>query len=748
MEPFSIVCTSCAARLKVTKASAVGQILSCPKCGTMIEVTTPEGWVAPVADSDISKSSQLSRPDLDPPALNPSGSIGEFDDIEDILSGTPTPSVEKNKPTKPKPSQRQPSQRQPRQRNSSATSTANTNSDRPQQQRQTSARTNATSPSQQRTPSDQRSPANQPLLPNEQWTSDETRKRKRLVTTIVGSIGLLILIGAIIAAITSNLSKPDPKVATNDTPVADTPTAETPPNDPAEIEPTTTQSPETESPATTDLLNDVVAPNPDTNPATPELEIGEAPPVLSGIGATPPIQTATPTVEPTETAETPRPNTSPQSPVTAQSPANVGPLDINPQTSAATDDIGLVEAFDNDLGDLTGLLESRGTSLLEIKDLTAAIRNRQVVGLPKYIVTQTDPLKINVEENLLTPIGGLKFDSAPLTKVIRTVSAISGIPITIDVHSIMVAGKSSNPDVSATISETDVAGALNQILTPLGMSHLVQETGLSVGVFDSQDMTEASFDIPAVPGINNDGKKRFLAVIQLFIDPASWERQNDPATISLVDDQIKVRCTQEAQDSIRDLLSRLNASLALSQDANNAEALKAIRSRWESIQANLNRNPGLIHGRQLEIGSFLNKLHAKSGVNILVDWQNVVKEKWTPRTLLPGNLIEQTVEGVATQLARSMNLTILATDENTLVITTFAHAAKTADLEVYPLAKLLAGKLNSNHLLRLVTESLGTQLQSEKVRFLLEPNCQCLIVSAPQSLQRQIKALLDRLDEI
>lgn len=63
-------------------------------------------------------------------------------------------------------------------------------------------------------------------------------------------------------------------------------------------------------------------------------------------------------------------------------------------------------------------------------------------------------------------------------------------------------------------------------------------------------------------------------------------------------------------------------------------------------------------------------------------------------TLLPGNLFEQTVENaVVSQLASSMNLTILATDEGTLVFTTFAQAAQIADPEVYPVVKLLAAQL-------------------------------------------------------
>ena len=82
MEPFSILCRSCAARLKVTNASAVGQVLACPKCGTMINVVAPAGWVAPEPENGISAS------DMSSGQLGDSVDVhgANFDDIEHILS--------------------------------------------------------------------------------------------------------------------------------------------------------------------------------------------------------------------------------------------------------------------------------------------------------------------------------------------------------------------------------------------------------------------------------------------------------------------------------------------------------------------------------------------------------------------------------------------------------------------------------------------------------------------------------------
>ena len=41
MEPFKITCVTCRARLAVRNEALIGQILACPKCGSMVQVAAP-----------------------------------------------------------------------------------------------------------------------------------------------------------------------------------------------------------------------------------------------------------------------------------------------------------------------------------------------------------------------------------------------------------------------------------------------------------------------------------------------------------------------------------------------------------------------------------------------------------------------------------------------------------------------------------------------------------------------------------
>lgn len=46
MEPFFLRCETCRARLRVRDERFLGQVQSCPKCGSMVQILAPAGWLA------------------------------------------------------------------------------------------------------------------------------------------------------------------------------------------------------------------------------------------------------------------------------------------------------------------------------------------------------------------------------------------------------------------------------------------------------------------------------------------------------------------------------------------------------------------------------------------------------------------------------------------------------------------------------------------------------------------------------
>ena len=89
---FTIACETCASRLNVKQEAAIGQVLACPKCGSMVLVQPPEGWQPPESEhpkSNIPKPPR--RPDDSQATL--SAEFGNLDRSSHAAANSPAPSA-------------------------------------------------------------------------------------------------------------------------------------------------------------------------------------------------------------------------------------------------------------------------------------------------------------------------------------------------------------------------------------------------------------------------------------------------------------------------------------------------------------------------------------------------------------------------------------------------------------------------------------------------------------------------------
>ncbi|MFK7770322.1 MAG: hypothetical protein AB8B55_24135 [Mariniblastus sp.] len=764
MEPFSIICKSCAAKLKVTKPSAVGQILGCPKCGTMLEVVPPEGWVPPTPEPSESQVQ---------PMTDDFG--GDFEDIDKILSAPTQPAKQQRAGRPPAPGQPQ-RKKQPR------------------NPKQVAGQTPATA-------ANGGTSAAAPVLPNEQWTSEGTKKRRSRVNKIVGILGALVLLGAVGAAIWFNLQKPTPAVANNDdvpaenvdqkngdqangeldpnkqnlldenpiagidaNPIAANPIAanpnganpmgpgvisneiKTPPEFPDNVLVPATGQPVDGQPAVPGAINDdpnIAQANPDGSAVAPanapdlgNPDANKPPPKFApGIGQLSPP----PLIEPGNS----------NAPIIPQTPADdrplIGktPIDPIPKSSATEIEI------EDKLGELSAYLEGQGSSLLEIEDIAAAIRRRPVIGIPKYIVDRAEIeelqelANLNLEEQLQLPLGGVQFKNIPLANALRTISRVTGIPITLDVRSIANGGGSPNPMLTGElIKDKTVGEVIDELLGTL--TKIENQVLLRITSPQSGELVETKIAFPQVPGIDEAGKARFLSSVQSFVEPESWNQEDNPGMIRIEGDQIVANCTEQVKHQLERYIAKVQAAVDLLKNPDDNQARMTLESKWKSAQPTLAKNPQLVHGIRLDIDSFLNKLHKNTGATITVDWASVLAKGWTPQMRLPGNVSEPTLEELLMELTQSLGLSVIAVDEQTFFLTTYENEAKLEDLEIYSVAKIVDVKMKEPLLMRQLQKIVGSQ----PGQFVYDEKTKSIIAIAPQSVQRQVEAVLDRFGEL
>ena len=702
MEPFTILCETCAARLKVTQPKAIGQKLACPKCNSMVQVVVPEGVT------------------ITPEETEDTASSFDFDDIEKILQKSPGKAAKvasSNSPPRP------------------TASDAATGAPRSRSGDQ---------PASQPEPATQHAPA-----PGEQWTSPAAKSRQKWVIAGAVAIGSLLLVFAVIGVIignsgskqgdAANLAAGDsnakatiPGTAENN-PAKDT---ETPPSKTDPKQPTNNGavSPETTPPISETSKDETATLDDGPDSVTRQPEMNNTPPVV------PPAVSSEQSGQQPTNEPPPASNETPDDEAEQTRPNGLDSLLIG------MDNRGDESVLNSNLGELANLLEKKGTSILEINDLAAVIRNSQMIGLPSYHFEKPVPFNPEQLERLQDPCAGVQYEDIPVLVALREISLITGVPFQLNVEAIASKNIDLATPVNFKLIDKNFIEVVREMLKPLELEVGFDGTKIpKIAPINHGVMTDVKYDLPKLHDPTDEKISKFMESIKVLIAPKTWTREENPATIQILDNQLVIHQTPENQAKIKDYLLKIQAGIQMT--AGDQASTGVFKNRWVEARKKTGQPFASGFRTPVSLEAMLNQIQQVSQVNIVVDWESVLPTGWTPQTIVPAKIEENTVDEAIHQLVRTMGLTSRYIDSNTIEITTFKSAADSAELEVYSCHKILSGKMTPEALMQALEGALHFNAnQLNNIRVVYEPECQCIIALAPQLVQRQIHAVLERLN--
>lgn len=743
LNPFSLVCKSCASRLKVTKLSAIGQSLACPKCGTMLRVQPPHDWVPPPEYQSMNETS---------------GALSSFDDVEDLLDRPAKTTAAQDKPTQTKKrgrtKQKHAGKSGPAAK--STTSEPGKETTGPNAQASVEPRSplpiNAPAMTKPRSTTSTKNAGEAAVLPGDDWTSETAKKRKQMVLMVTIAIGTVVAVVAIIAAIVVNNGRssevdapvkvaqgPLDEVQDDTSKQAGVPSRDGEPNSDAigQGSPAAEVRDEgllDESPTGSAPIGQNVNPGLDAAPnVDPESARFSTPTVVPGqVDGGAPIVPAISL-----------PGATPIVP-SGDSFADGDRLDPTPSKSSSP--IPAVVKTRDQLGAFGPLLALSSSSMDDLQEVALSFE-RSRNALTKYFVEPPAPSRLEVDRQSQLPVNGIEYSRpVPFSQVVRTLQTLAGIPVTIDARQLQLMGQEVDPMVTPKISNTTIVGALAQLVKDRELKPRITENGILLTTEELPGFVESTIGFPAVPNIDLKQKEQFISSIKTLISPNEWSRDLDPATIELSNDQLVVTCSRNTLLLVQSFVRKLDAAAALVRDPDNAEAQKEVGSRWSSTENLRNLSPQLKPGADRGIARFLNHIKKVTGLSVLVDWEEATAEGWNIGTTLPGDLVEPTTDQLITEISMSMYLRPIAIDESTILLTTEKRASSLVDIEVYPISERLANEVEQDSLRELVYKLLGKQVDRSFVRVVYEPRCRCLIVVGSQRVQRQVETFVKQVD--
>lgn len=676
VEPFSISCTTCRVSLKVRDPSVIGQILTCPKCGSMVLVSQPE--------------------------------TAESDSAADVNSQAPSRPIPPELPRTKRTAGDPPAAEADWDADFSAEGAADTVDD--------------------------------VVLPTDEWASVSARRwRTRLQLGVGIALAGFLLLGGVAIWVMRQPPLPQPLAEVSEPELSDRgdapeAAADSPPaptetiTDTELVDDTAEEIPLGNSPG---LEVGAESGSPPVSVVPMEEAPAEFESTVASEAGSPdtsvPAELTSDVAVPDGIPEVPMiPDDAPPGLVPREA-TGASPAERLSDTGALSRMLRNVDSLLNDT-EVTDLPPAVGTP-------AAAPEMTETAPEAAPSEVRPEPQPVDVTARLGDTIQAIEFEDATLIELLRFVSAYSTVPISIHPESLAWTQVSPNTLVSAAYREETVSNVLERTLTPLGLSFEVVDEQVIVRRARSDGGVR---EVPLVVDDLTEGDSQRLSElsnwIQRLVAPGTWG--GAPGTIRPSDGSLTVIHHDDVVLETIFLCEKLRIARGLPTRSRYSPEAFSIEPCSVVAKPALDRSVRLSFLEPTSLTTILGHLEEAARVRLLVDWPSLAVEGWNASAQRSLTVDDRPLETALNELLEPMNLAFRAVSAEVFQIASTEKLAERQYIEFYREAKWLADGLPIAE----ATKALQTLLDESGLvaSFVVDPTSRTLIVLGNAEVHREL----------
>lgn len=717
MEPFSITCPTCRARLKVSNEAAIGQILACPKCGSMVQVNAPSTAVAEprAAADETSRASDdtVGMPDDRFSNEQLSGEQFEEQDFAETIADSSLAAAGEEEAFAPEALHRH------------AVPAAAAVSDEP---------------------------APNPAAP---WESDSTRQVRQWLAIGVISVAAAIVVIVLLGLWFSRSDRQQPNIADAD------------PNAGDGQGDSDASAADRSSGDSTDNRRE-----PEDNGAGASSNTAETSDGGTGGAEIDGVDTRN---------TTPQDSSSTGGSSTNGGPTDSGPTDGQPtnrqpgtdgsdSVDAAGGDVTATDAADpagdgSDTGSsqphkpdspfkvfstFDGLLEPVATLDEETEAELARVR-WDLVPIPQRLGADVPPwakppkLDSAISGQLKVEIDGIQLEEMELSQLLDFLSLMTTLPITVDPHSYFRDQLSGTTLDAWEAENLTVQQLLARVATMLELE--VHTVDRCVVLGGAREPLVRSYDVTDLLEGETDTADKFSLGVQLIVARSTWEMYGGAGKITTRENFLDVEQTLAVHFEIARFIERLRLAREKPVKGLVDNAFATLEPRIRPALPRLATPVTVQVARPTPLPRILRQLSDPAGVEVLIDWPELLRYGWNHQTKGTFRCEDELFGKALSRLLAPLDLSYIIVNESTVVVTSVEQAENHIDVELYSVAGLEPENLRQR-LFDQVRPILGDRLIDPTSGFTLifDDVSFTVMIAAPQRHQAEIAQTLARME--
>lgn len=351
-----------------------------------------------------------------------------------------------------------------------------------------------------------------------------------------------------------------------------------------------------------------------------------------------------------------------------------------------------------------------------------------------------------------------------LSQCLQTIRELGALPIDVNWDSLRRNGVNADDKISWSGKDVTLKTALTEVLAQRGLMFKINEDGKIVfvprvsinartdssgnsGQQSGSAMVKAQYSVSDLVGQSPEKTAELMKSIREFLCPGDWKEVGGTGTITASGGgSILIMQSQHNQWIIADFLDRLRLARHLAPLYNRDASLELMSVRAQSA---LKRNVGINFQPTADLKTALSEIGQRISVNILLDEPSLKIAGISAQFPISFDAREMSLEETFNRIKEETGLTFLAQTPNSFIVTTPQGAKSMMTVEFFPISDLVNIGLTPAVLMEQIVKFEPKSWKSQDAASFglidYDANSDCLIIRQSSSVLSKISDLLTQL---
>ncbi len=361
-----------------------------------------------------------------------------------------------------------------------------------------------------------------------------------------------------------------------------------------------------------------------------------------------------------------------------------------------------------------------------------------------------EPAKVDVQARLADRIPEIHFPAVPMLDAVRLMSQMSTVPVSFDLDWVQAVGANLRDRVTVRLAGATTGEVVEALVAGRGLTCEAAGDQLLITAPSKKRNAQRAQKYGVADLVDKDPATggQLAAWVRALVSPESWREAGGQGSIQLADGALTITQSELVHAQVRDFFDRLRLARGKSPQGRPSDPKEPRPTRFDLARAKLRQPITLSFPDPTPLAGIARELERASQTTVLFDGPAMSAAGVSRQRKAVLSVHGRPLSEALVSVLDPLGLTYRIVDAGAFEITTRKAAAARLELEIYPVAAILAKPTTPEALMEQVKAQVAGATWNDAGGpgvMLFDKASRCLLVLQSQPVQVKVQLLLGRL---